>query len=363
MGRFKIRYLVAKRQKAHTLFYWQPARVLRKLGFNTRRLAGRTNRLEDAIIEAERLNHELDRWREGLGEPTIEPGTLPWLIDLYRATELYTELATKTQRSYEQGIGLLTLWSKERRHPPIIGLQTRHVRQLLSTIERPAMRHLAYRTLRLLLSFAVAEGHIERNPARGLRIKGAAPREIYWTVEQLTVLDQTAHDNQRPSLAVATHLALNLGQREGDVLRLAWSQYESGNFTLRQHKTGRVISVPATTELRQVLASVPRASPTIVISESTAQPYKEDHFRHEFARIRKLAGLPTSLRFMDLRRTAAVRLAEAGCSIPEIAAVTGHTIDRTARILEVYLPRTAPMARAAVSRLDQARAERTKASS
>jgi integrase-like protein len=111
-----------------------------------------------------------------------------------------------------------------------------------------------------------------------------------------------------------------------------------------------------------MLANAPRTSPTIVISETTGQPYKEDHFRHEFARIRKLAGgLPDSLRFMDLRRTAVVRLAEAGCSVPEIAAVSGHTIDPTARILEVYLPRTALMARAAVARLDHARAEITKA--
>ena len=28
--------------------------------------------------------------------------------------------------------------------------------------------------------------------------------------------------------------------------------------------------------------------------------------------------------FMDLRRTAVVRLAEAGCSVPEIAAINGH---------------------------------------
>jgi integrase len=129
---------------------------------------------------------------------------------------------------------------------------------------------------------------------------------------------------------------------------------------LRQRKTGRLISVPASAELREVLAAAPRKSPIIIISETTGQPYQEDHFRHEFARIRELAGLPASLRFMDLRRTAVVRLAEAGCTIPEIAAVTGHTIDRTARILEVYMPRTAPMARNAVTRLDEARAARTK---
>jgi site-specific recombinase XerD len=363
MGKFKVRYMVIKPQKGgHALYYWQPARVLRQFGFNTRRLAERTNRLEDAIVEAERLNRELDRWREGLSEPSIEPGSLPWLVRLYRNTELYTGLAEKTQRSYDQGIALLETWSKERENPPVTGLQTRHVRELLDTIDRPAMRHLAYRTLRLLLSFAVAEGHIERNPARGLRIRGLRAREIYWTTNQVEAFNKAAKAGGRASLALAAHLAVNLGQREGDVLRLAWSQYEAGSFTLRQRKTGRSISIPATAELREVLAgaAMMRKSPTIVIAETTGQPYKEDHFRHEFARIRALAGLPTQLRFMDLRRTAVVRLAEAGCSVPEIAAVTGHTIDRTARILEVYLPRTAPMARAAVARLDQARAERTK---
>jgi integrase len=362
MGKFKVRYLVEKPQKGgHALFYWQPARALRQLGFNTRRLAERTNRLEDAIAEAERLNRELDRWRDGLGEPTIEPGSLPWLVKLYRSTELYTDLAAKTQRSYDQGFALLETWSKERDNPPVIGLQTRHVRELLGTIERPAMRHLAYRTLRLLLSFAVAEGHIERNPARGLRIKGLRAREVYWTTEQVEAFVKAAHESGRPSLALAAHLAVNLGQREGDVLRLAWSQYEAGSFTLRQRKTGRLVSIPATAELRDVLTGAARKSPIIVIAETTGQPYREDHFRHEFARIRELTGLPNSLRFMDLRRTAVVRLGEAGCSVPEIAAVTGHTIDRTARILEVYLPRTAPMARAAVARLDQARSDRTKA--
>jgi hypothetical protein len=363
MGKFKVRYLVIKLQKGgHALYYWQPARALRQLGFSTRRLAERTNRLEDAVVEAERLNRGLDRWREGLGEPSIvEPGNLPWLVTLYRSTELYTGLAEKTQRSYDQGITLLETWSKERDNPQISGLQTRHVRELLDTIDRPAMRHLAYRTLRLLLSFAVAEGHIERNPARGLRIKGSRPRDAYFTDNQQKAFTDAAVGADRRSLALAARLASHLGQREGDVLRLAWPQYEAGNFTVRQAKTKRLVNVPATAELRELLAATPRTSPTIVISETTGKPYKEDHFRHEFARVRELAGLPSALRFMDLRRTAVVRLAEAGCSVPEIAAVTGHTIDRTARILEVYLPRTAPMARAAVARLDEARAERTKA--
>ncbi len=77
-------------------------------------------------------------------------------------------------------------------------------------------------------------------------------------------------------------------------------------------------------------------------------------FRHEFRRIANIAGL-SELQFLDLRRTAVVRLAEAGCTVPEIAAITGHQLDRTARILETYLPRNGTMAEAAIRKLEQHR--------
>jgi hypothetical protein len=38
--------------------------------------------------------------------------------------------------------------------------------------------------------------------------------------------------------------------------------------------------------------------------------------------------------------------------VPEIAAVTGHSIARTAAILEIYLPRDSFMAASAIAKLD-----------
>ncbi len=46
----------------------------------------------------------------------------------------------------------------------------------------------------------------------------------------------------------------------------------------------------------------------------------------------------------DLRRTAMVRMAEAGATTPQIAAVSGHSIDSCQKILDVYLPRRADIA-------------------
>jgi hypothetical protein len=81
------------------------------------------------------------------------------------------------------------------------------------------------------------------------------------------------------------------------------------------------------------------------------QDQREDYlrFNERFRRIAKRAGLDAQAR--DFRRTAMVRMAEAGASVPEIAAVSGHTIDRTTRILETYLPRTLKLAEGAITKL------------
>jgi integrase len=361
MGKFNIRHLVGKKQAGgHTLWYWQPSATLRKLGFVTHRLAERTNRLEDAIVEAERFNRELDDWRAGKGsEKMLEPGTLPWLVKLYKETERYTDLKDSTQRAYNAAIARLLAWSEENQHPPIAGMTGKHARDFLKSIVKRGMQVLTYRVLRLLLAFAVEEGHATKNVATALRIKGTPARSTYWQPADVEAFVAKAREMGRDSLALAVLLAVNTGQREGDIIRLAWSNYDGDTFVLRQQKTGAKVSVPATADLRELLATVTRKAPTIVVSEQTHVPYKGASFRHHFGLIRSAAGLSGALRFHDLRRTAVVRLAEAGCTVPEISAVTGHSLDGTAQIIAVYLPPTAPMARAAVTRLDEARA-RTK---
>lgn len=54
------------------------------------------------------------------------------------------------------------------------------------------------------------------------------------------------------------------------------------------------------------------------------------------------------LRFNDLRGTAVTLLSEAGNGIPQICAVTGHTLQSATRILEKYLAMTPALSRAAI---------------
>lgn len=358
MVRVKVRHLVAKRLKSgRVLYYWQPPAALRGQGFQPRRLA---DDMAAAIAEAERLNFEVDAWRRGEEPVPFAPETIPWLVRLYAASDRYTDLKPSTQRGYRQCLDRIEAWSERANHPPLESIERRHVFAFKRSMgDAPAMANAVIRVLRLLLQYAHDEGYLDENPAQKVRLRGRPPRQQVWAGEQIAAFLKAATEDGHPSLALAVRLAADLGQREGDILRLVWSQFVGSAFEIKQGKTQADLIVPATVELRAALDATPRLSPTIVIAEATGRPYKADHFRHEFRRIANLAGIPGDLQFLDLRRTAVVRLAEAGCTVPEVAAISGHSLERTQSILETYLPRTTPMAQAAISKLELYR-KRTK---
>jgi integrase len=357
MSKVKIRHLIAKPQKSRILYYWQPTKVLRAAGFLPRRLAERTNDLADAVREAEALNRELDAWRDGRHPVPVPPGTIPWLVKLYRADQRYTDLADKTKRGYNQNLTIIEAWSGRAGHPPLPTISRKACAAFYrSMAATPAKASAVLRVLRLLLAFAEDEGEIERNPAERMRLKVSPPRNQVWMPEQTDEFVITAAARGRPSIGLAVRLGEGLGQREADVLGLGWTSYDGAAMRLRQRKTGKLIAVPVIAELRAALDQAPRTAATIVVSETTGRPYTVDNFSHLFREIATAAELPPELQFRDFRRTAVVRLAEAGCSVPEIAAITGHSLRTATQILETYLPRNTAMARNAIARLEKHRA-------
>src|SRR5262249_20677404 len=72
------------------------------------------------------------------------------------------------------------------------------------------------------------------------------------------------------------------------------------------------------------LAQLPKKSP-LMLTTSYGRAFKADHFRHEFRKALKSAGLADrQLTFHGLRHTAATELADAGCTQMELAAILGH---------------------------------------
>ncbi len=155
-----------------------------------------------------------------------------------------------------------------------------------------------------------------------------------------------------PEMVLAYALHAYTAQRQSDLLAMTWAQYRGGSIRLRQGKTGAWVEVPVHRELRKVLDAAPRVS-THILTDARGRPWRADAFRHHWRATTLAAGLD-GLQNRDLRRTAMVRMAEAGATDIQIAAVSGHTIEETKKILETYIPRNAAMARAAVERLEAA---------
>ncbi|WP_331254742.1 tyrosine-type recombinase/integrase [Methylobacterium currus] len=83
-------------------------------------------------------------------------------------------------------------------------------------------------------------------------------------------------------------------------------------------------------------------------------PWAKRRFHEAWSETAAAAGI-TALHFHDLRGTAVTMLAEAGCTVPEIATITGHSQAHAQRILDRYLARTRTLAESAIAKLDEHR--------
>ncbi len=357
----RVRYLVAKPRKDGTVrHYWQPKRVLAEAGFLTRRLS---DDLPKAIAEAEKLNHELDLWYRGQGPVPIDPASLAGLIRLWQTDASFKGLRDRTQNDHLYYFRHIEAWAGD---APVSAITRRAVKAWYRALVEghgPSFASHAIATLRRLLSFAVDEEWIERNPADRMRIKAPESRAVVWTDAQVAAFCDTARAMGRPSMALAALLAWALGQRIGDVLRLTWAAWDGQRITLRQSKTGQPVSIRPLPELRAALDAArqdgQRTAPQMVVSEITGRPYQPSAFQHTAAKIRTEAGLPKELQMADLRRTAATNLGRAGCTDDEIRAVTGH---KTRAVVAVYVRPDNRYADNALAKLARARQKNKTAS-
>nr|WP_319389284.1 hypothetical protein [uncultured Cohaesibacter sp.] len=115
-------------------------------------------------------------------------------------------------------------------------------------------------------------------------------------------------------------------------------------MTFKQSKTGAIVQIPAIRPLKQRLeaAKVRRAKfsksfPTLLIDEKYRCCWDRgddgDRYRKEFRKVcDKAAESMPSLRVgrdQDLRDTAVTWLANAGCTLPQIASITWHSVENT----------------------------------
>jgi integrase len=224
--------------------------------------------------------------------------------------------------------------------------------QLAQTSLRQA--DYAYGTLARIFSWAVKRRLIKTNPcAEGGKLYHGTRVDKIWDDEQVARFLQTAP----PYLRLAMLLAINTGQRQGDLLRLPWSAYDGRVIKVRQRKTGAYVPIPVADELKAALDAAPKQSP-IMLTNSDRKPWSESGFQGAWGKATMRAGI-RGLTFHDLRGTAVVTLARAGCNEVEIYSITGHKPSDVQAILTAhYLPRDAEVASNAIAKLNRYKTRR-----
>ncbi len=342
----RMRYIVEKRNRnGSSRWYWQ------RPGFPTKRLPDdEVERLKARSVLYERADAER-RGDQGPAEPDF--GSIAWAVAEYRASPAWQKLTVGTRRVYEPY--MLSL-EKIKGRQPVTALTRSAVRDVLKGIPSKGRKVHCAAVLKRVLDIAWDHDLIDRNPANQLGLAQASPRAAIWSDEDIErFLAHCAGVLHGEAVALHFQLMLNTAQRPGDCLKMAWKAYNGQRVEVVQEKTGKLVWIDCPAPLLGILDDArKRAAGMVMVAVGDGRRLGTSAWRKAFNIIRAEAGLG-HLQARDLRRTAIVNLAEAGCTTPEIAAISGHSIDRTERILEVYLPRTRAMASAAIAKLDEYR--------
>ena len=282
-------------------------------------------------------------------------GTVQALLNGYQCSPAFTDLAERTRKDYARHIRRI---EAEFGDMPLALLGDRRARgDMLAWRDRlaqssPRQADYALAVLALVLAWGHNRGACPANPlGKPGRLYHADRAERVWSVDDEAAFLRVAP----PHLRLALILAADTGQRQGDLLRLPWSAWDGAHLHVRQGKTGRRVKIPATARLKAALDATQRRAVT-VLTTIRGRAWTSDGFRASWGKACAAAQI-TGLTFHDLRGTAVTRLALAGCTVPEIAAITGHALREVETILDAhYLGRSSGLAVAAVAKLESHRA-------
>jgi integrase len=170
-----------------------------------------------------------------------------------------------------------------------------------------------------------------------------------WTDADIAQFNKVASEPLRAALV----LGLWTGQRQGDLLRLRWTAYNGRFIEVRQPKTKARVIIPTAAALRATLRALRRRrKAATILTNSRGLPWTSSGFRASWRKACAAAGI-AELRFNDLRGSAVTRLAEAGATEPEIAAITGHRLGYVTQVMDRYLNRSKALAQNAIAKLEK----------
>jgi integrase len=218
-------------------------------------------------------------------------GTLFSLIAAYKVSSEFTGRAEKTKKDYTRYLRMI---EDEFGTMPLAVVQDRRARGKFKAwrdtmADRPRVADYSWTVLARVLAVAKDHGTITVNVCeRGGRLYEADRAEIIWTAEHIAAFCKAAS----PELQFALMLALWTGQRQADLIRLTWAQYDGTHIRLRQGKTRSRVVIPVGAPLKAALdARRPTKPEGPILRNTFGDPWTSDGFRASWGKAFERAGL------------------------------------------------------------------------
>ena len=187
------------------------------------------------------------------------PSLADFVSDEWREAhfERYKPSSKKSVRSLLEGRILPVFGSK-----PLDRIAPAQVRRWFDAFSRtaPGNANHALKLLRQIMNFAIACGHIETDPTRGVKRNRRTPLTRFLSREEIDrlhrVLDGRTGKGDRQQADIIRLLLLT-GCRKGEIVRLRWAEVQGRTLMLADSKTGPR-KVPLNSQARHVLEEQPR---------------------------------------------------------------------------------------------------------
>lgn len=288
-------------------------------------------------------------------------GSFDALAVAYYGSTGFLELSPSTKRTYR---GIIERFSATKGKSGVsygenlvVGLKRKRVNEIIAEKLKssgPSAARNLLKVLSVMFTFAVKNDWVTENPTIGVDAPSVKTDGfITWSEEDIANFEKRHASGTRARLAL--RLLLYTAQRRSDVVKMGHQHVgkdADGNPTIRvrQIKTKTPLTIPMHPKLREEIAANTASNNFTFLLTAWGKPLSAAGFGNWFREVCDEAGL-NELSAHGLRKAAARRLAEAGCTPHEIQAITGHkSLAEVTRY--TVAANQAQMARTAMNRIE-----------
>lgn len=255
------------------------------------------------------------------GRPVVLGRTLGDAITLYYASAKFQKLSESGKRDYRAGLE----WLKTHfGGVKMTELTFERVERILALkVSTPAAHNKVRKRLRMICARSIAMGWIERDPTLDTERLPEGPGYYTWTESDIRQFMEVHPSGSQARLALC--LMLYTGVRRQDATKMGRQHLFGSKIAFTATKNKKPIMLPIHPELRKELDHVPQDQMQFLLTEK-GRPFTTNGFGNKVRDWCNSAGL-NQCSSHGLRKAIGRRLAEAGATISQIAAILGDSED------------------------------------